>query len=402
MKTIKDLPEHSRPREKLQEKGASALTDEELVAAILSMGTAGVDVRTIARQVAGLIREHKTGLTLDHLRAIPGVGLAKACQILSAFELARRHLLKDTIKITVSQDILPLEADIAGKQQEYFVCISLNGANEVIEFDSIMETMKPFQEFPASLKKNIRYVLTDIDDTLTLHGLLPAAALTAMERLRDAGVAVIPITGRPAGWCDHIARMWPVAAVVGENGAFYYRYDRELRKMQRRYFKTAEVRAADRSRLEELRVKILAEVPGCAVSADQAYREADLAIDFCEDVPRLSPRAVERIVQIFEDAGAQAKVSSIHVNGWFGAYDKLTMTRRLFRDAFKEDLEAIKSRVIFAGDSPNDQPMFAFFPNAVGVANVREFAGRMESLPGWVTQHEGGGGFAEMVEVLLS
>ena len=265
-----------------------------------------------------------------------------------------------------------------------------------------METMKPFQKFPSSLKKSIRYVLTDIDDTLTLHGLLPAAALAAMERLRDAGVAVIPITGRPAGWCDHIARMWPVAAVVGENGAFYYRYDRELRKMERCYFKTAEQREVDRGRLEELKVKILAEVPGCAVSADQAYREADLAIDFCEDVPRLSPQAVERIVQIFEAAGAQAKVSSIHVNGWFGAYDKLTMTRRLFQDVFKEDLEAIKAHVIFAGDSPNDQPMFAFFPNAVGVANVREFAGRMESLPGWVTQREGGGGFAEMVDVLLS
>jgi DNA repair protein RadC len=133
MKTIKDMPEHSRPREKLREKGASALTDEELVAAILGMGTAGVDVRTIARQVAGLIREHKTGLTLDHLLAVPGVGLAKAGQILSAFELARRHLVKDSVKITVAQDILPLVADIAGKQQEYFVCISLNGANEVIE-----------------------------------------------------------------------------------------------------------------------------------------------------------------------------------------------------------------------------------------------------------------------------
>src|SRR4030042_3017838 len=133
MKSIKDMPEHSRTREKLREKGVSALTDEELVAAILGMGTAGVYVRTIARQVFGLIREHKAGLTLDHLLAIPGMGLAKASQVLSAFELARRHLLKGTVKITVAQDILPLVADIAGKQQEYFVCISLNGANEVIE-----------------------------------------------------------------------------------------------------------------------------------------------------------------------------------------------------------------------------------------------------------------------------
>jgi DNA repair protein RadC len=132
MKTIKDLPAHSRPREKLREKGVAALTDEELVGAILGMGIRGVDVRTIARRVAGLIREDKEGLTLDHLMAIPGMGLAKAAQILSAFELARRHLLEDTVKIAVAQDVFPLVADIAGKQQEYFVCISLNGANEVI------------------------------------------------------------------------------------------------------------------------------------------------------------------------------------------------------------------------------------------------------------------------------
>lgn len=132
MKTIKDLPEHSRPREKLREKGAAALSDEELVAAILGMGTAGVDVRTMARQVADLIREHKAALGLDHLVAVRGMGLAKAAQILSAFELARRHLLADSVRIAVAQDVLPLVADIAAKPQEHFVCVSLNGANEVI------------------------------------------------------------------------------------------------------------------------------------------------------------------------------------------------------------------------------------------------------------------------------
>ena len=133
MKTIKDMPRHSRPREKLREKGPPALTDEELVTAILGMGTAGVDVRTIARQVAGLIREHKDDLSLEHLLEVPGMGLAKAAQILSAFELARRHLLKETVRIATAEDVLPLIADIAGKPQEHFVCISLNGANEVIE-----------------------------------------------------------------------------------------------------------------------------------------------------------------------------------------------------------------------------------------------------------------------------
>src|SRR5215472_12464117 len=74
--SIKDMPEHSRPREKLREKGAASLTDEKLVAAILGMGTAGIDVRTMARQVAGLIREHREALTLDHLLSVPGMGLA--------------------------------------------------------------------------------------------------------------------------------------------------------------------------------------------------------------------------------------------------------------------------------------------------------------------------------------
>ncbi len=133
MKTIKDLPEHSRPREKLREKGAAALSDEELLAAILGMGTAGIDVRTIARQVTALIREHRANVTLDHLLGVPGVGLAKASQILSAFELARRYLLRETVKIVTAADILPLLTDIAAKQQEHFVCFSLNGANEVIE-----------------------------------------------------------------------------------------------------------------------------------------------------------------------------------------------------------------------------------------------------------------------------
>jgi len=133
MKTIKDIPEHSRPREKLREKGASALSDEELVAAILGRGIEGVDIVTMSRNVGRLIRKHRENLSVDQLTSVPGMGLAKAAQILSAFELARRYLLKETVKIKSAKDILPLVADIANKQQEYFVCISLNGANEVIE-----------------------------------------------------------------------------------------------------------------------------------------------------------------------------------------------------------------------------------------------------------------------------
>jgi DNA repair protein RadC len=133
MKTIKDLPEHSRPREKLRERGVSSLTDEELVAAIIGMGTAGIDVRAMSRQVVGLISEHREALTLDHLISIPGMGLAKGGQILAGFELARRHLIEDSLKITCADDVLPLLEDIRSKSQEHFICITLNGANEMIE-----------------------------------------------------------------------------------------------------------------------------------------------------------------------------------------------------------------------------------------------------------------------------
>jgi len=262
--------------------------------------------------------------------------------------------------------------------------------------------MKPIKQLPDAVKKRIRYVLADIDDTLTVGGRLPAVVFAAMERLKTAGIRTIPITGRPAGWCDHIARMWPVDGVVGENGAFYFRYDDGRRKMQRRYFKTEDQRSADRQKLQKLELEILEKIPGCRVSADQAYREADLAIDYCEDVPPLSADAVEQIVRLFEEAGARAKISSIHVNGWFGDYDKLTMTQMLFEGVFKDNLESVKADVIFIGDSPNDVPMFQFFPHSVGVANILQFKDKIIQEPAWVTLKSGGYGFAEMVDSILT
>ena len=262
--------------------------------------------------------------------------------------------------------------------------------------------MKPFAQFPRNYKKNIRYVLTDIDDTLSIKGRIPSASFTAMAQLQKAGIRVIPITGRPAGWFDHMARMWPVDGLVGENGAFYFRYDESNKKMIRRYYKTEKQRLNDRKKLEKIKQEILQKVPGCRVSADQAYREADLAIDFCEDVPSIPMEDVEKIVRCFKRAGAQAKISSIHVNGWFGDYDKLSMTHLFFKEVFRSDLDKIKEHVVFTGDSPNDVPMFDYFPHSVGVANIVRFKKTIDHKPAWVTENEGGYGFAEMVKTLLS
>ncbi|MEC8980913.1 MAG: HAD-IIB family hydrolase, partial [SAR324 cluster bacterium] len=230
--------------------------------------------------------------------------------------------------------------------------------------------MQPLIDFSKIDLRKIRFVLTDIDDTLTENGRLPAKSYQALESLQQSGLKVIPITGRPAGWCDHIARMWPVDGVVGENGAFYFTYDSVRKKIKQRFWKDENQRASDRKRLAQLRKIILAEVEGCAVASDQAYREADLAIDFCEDVPALSKSTVAQIVDIFEQAGAIAKVSSIHVNGWFGDYDKLSMTRILLAECFQTEMDSAQDQIVFCGDSPNDEPMFGFFENSVGVANV--------------------------------
>ena len=262
--------------------------------------------------------------------------------------------------------------------------------------------MRPIAELGSAARRALRGVFCDIDDTLTTEGRLTAEAYSAMERLHAAKLLVVPVTGRPAGWCDHIARMWPVDAVVGENGAFYFRYDTQRRAMHRRFVDADDTRAQHRHRLESIADEILRAVPGAALAADQRYRETDLAIDFREDVAPLAPEDVERIAAIMRQHGLTAKVSSIHVNGWFGTYDKLTMTRSFMRESYGIDLDIDRARYAFIGDSPNDAPMFQYFPNAIGVANVRGFGTSIDHLPAYVTAAPCGAGFREAADCILA
>ena len=261
--------------------------------------------------------------------------------------------------------------------------------------------MKPLSIFPTGKLASVRGIFTDIDDTLTTDGRLTAEAYSAMENLQGLGMAVVPITGRPAGWCDHIARMWPVDGVVGENGAFYFCYDRKKQQMNRRYVDGIEKRRNNKKKLMILGQTVLDNVPGTAISADQPYRETDLAIDHSEDVPTLPRTEINKIVSIFEKAGATAKVSSIHVNAWFGSYDKLTMSKYFAADCLGVDLNTCESDFVFSGDSPNDGPMFGFFSNAVGVANVRDFEDSLTVPPKYVTKNKGGFGFSELATSLI-
>ncbi len=246
--------------------------------------------------------------------------------------------------------------------------------------------------------RGLQGILCDIDDTLTWEGRLIPAALDALARAQEAGLRVVPVTGRPAGWVDHIARMWPVDGVVGENGGLWFWM--QDGKLQRRFLQPAEERAANRRRLDNLASEILAEVPGTALASDQPYRELDLAVDFCEDVPALGDAEIDRIVAVFQRRGAVAKVSSIHVNGWYGSFDKIEGFRRFHQDRWGEAMDP--AAWAFFGDSANDEPMFKTFPLSVGVANVARFLPRLEHPPTWVTQGNGGHGFVEGLERILA
>lgn len=262
--------------------------------------------------------------------------------------------------------------------------------------------LRPFEHFSRVAAQSVHTVFTDIDDTLSLQGRLPAAAYGALERLQEADMRVIPVTGRPAGWCDHIARFWPVDGVIGENGAFYMWHDAQAHVLRSRHWLAPAQQVLARQRLAEVQARILAEVPGCAVASDQFCRLYDLAIDFCEDVPALPATAVDRIAALMQEAGMTAKVSSIHVNGWFGDWDKLAMARLMLAERYGLNFDQETDRLVFVGDSPNDAPMFEAFPNAVGVANVRDCLARLTHWPAWITQAPGGLGFVEFADHLLA
>lgn len=256
--------------------------------------------------------------------------------------------------------------------------------------------MKSLSEFNAT---SVRCLFTDIDDTLTDQGRLGSAAYESLWRLHERGIAIVPVTGRPAGWCEMIARFWPVHGVVGENGGFYFRY--HDRKMHRHFVFDDKTRAENQRKLESIRTDVLKEVPGCAIASDQFSRLMDLAVDFAEDVGPLSEAAIDRIVAIFKRHGAQAKVSSIHVNGWFGAYDKLSMCKEYVRLEMKDDLERNNDAYAFSGDSPNDEPMFEYFKNSFAVANIQNFLARIRHRPAFVADQEGGHGFVEIAKRLI-
>lgn len=255
--------------------------------------------------------------------------------------------------------------------------------------------MKPFETF--NNKEAIKYVLFDIDDTITTDGKVTHEAYKALWSLYNEGYYTVPVTGRPAGWCDAIIRMWPVNAVIGENGAFvYYQDEKHIKR-----FEHPSVASGDyRAKLDLIKDAVLDKVSGSRVSKDQFSRIYDLAIDFNEDPPYLGLEAAEEIRKVCANMGAEAKVSSIHVNTWFGEYDKLSMALLFFKQVLND--ASPEGSTLFFGDSPNDEPMFCHFPYSCGVANIKPFADTMAHLPAYIAKHESGAGFADAIGHFLA
>lgn len=245
---------------------------------------------------------------------------------------------------------------------------------------------------------SIAYVLTDVDDTITTNGKLHPEGLEALWKLHDSGLKVICVTGGSAGWGDTYLRQWPIEAVLSESGALcLYRKDGVIRH----YVHPSIKKDGYAQRVKELIERVLLLVPEAKLSSDQFARIYDIAFDHGSEPPYLNKDQIARVVAICQDLGAGTAVSSIHINAWFGEFDKRRGTEAFFKDVYGLEGDILQKVCCYCGDAPNDQVMFSHFPLSFGVGNIRKHSKNMQWLPKFVAQHEGGAGFCEIADALL-
>lgn len=241
--------------------------------------------------------------------------------------------------------------------------------------------------------RSIQAVFTDLDDTLTESGKISAATFSALERLQARGLKIVIVSGRPAGWADTLTRLWPIDAMIFENGAgFIHKQGDKLST-----YDLAENATQSRARLESLFATLKTKIPAIRLAEDQPYRRFDMAIDICEELPHLPQAQVAQAVSFLQQQpGITAKLSSIHINFWVGSYTKVSASEKVLAR-----LGVCESAAVFVGDSPNDEPLFAAFTHSVGVQNVEAFRKQMQTPPRYVTKSPNGAGFRELATLLL-
>lgn len=279
--------------------------------------------------------------------------------------------------------------------------------------------MKPLADWSLHDRRKITGVFTDIDDTLTTRGVITPDALQALTALRAAGLQVIAATGRHIGWCERLTQSdaaqgmepLPIDALLAENGALALVSEdsnqialqcrpNKRKQLSRIYQQSDTERTTNQTRMQQAAQRVLREVPQARLAQDLGGRETDIAFDYNEH-HRLTPWQVQQVLAILVDEGMHTSVSSIHIHGCYGDFNKWQgacwLVQRLYGCELAKELE----RWVFVGDSGNDQPMFMHFKHSVGVANIRHCAAGLTHLPHYITTAERGAGFAEVARAIL-
>lgn len=243
---------------------------------------------------------------------------------------------------------------------------------------------------------DVQFVLTDMDETLTYQGQLHASTYLALERLRNHGICVIPVTAAPAGWCDQMARMWPVDGVIAENGGLFLRRSTGGHGVERHYWHSPDDLAQARARLLTISRMVKQKVPQAELADDQDFRLTSLA--YRRTVADVDHRILDALVS----AGAEATINNLWVLGWAGDYNKLSMALRVLHERYRVDADAAKQLVAYSGDSINDAPMFGYFRHTAGVCTVVDSLPQLPVPPRWITQGPGGAGFVEFADAIIS
>jgi hypothetical protein len=256
--------------------------------------------------------------------------------------------------------------------------------------------MRKLRDAPLETFRAVRFVLTDMDETLTFNGRLAARTYQALERLQAAGLRVVPVTAAPAGWCDQMARMWPVDGVIGENGGVFFRRAPDGHGVVREYWHGEQAQEALMGQLKGIAARVMQAVPGAMLADDQPFRLTSLA--FAQPVEQA---ARDRLIAAMRGAGLDVTVNNLWVLGWLGGYDKLAMAKRVLASSWGLNVTANAEAVLYTGDSTNDAPMFGFFPHSVGVSTVARYLADIPVPPRWITAGPGGEGFVEAAEAVL-
>ena len=261
--------------------------------------------------------------------------------------------------------------------------------------------MKLLSSWPQSARAKIVGIFTDIDDTLTTEGSITPDALQALQDLNTAGLMVIPITGRPVGWSIPFASTWPINAMVAENGAVALLHDATQNQIRKIYQQDLTTRIHNFQEMQRIAQQVLKEIPDTVMARDSNGRETDIAFDHSE-FHKLSQDQIQQVVLLLQQEGMTATVSSIHINAWFGGYNKWYGAQWILKELTGRDLNLELDQWVYVGDSTNDQVMFENFTHSVGVANIKRFENELKHLPKYIASRERGAGFSEVASALLS